>query len=139
MKFLYIIIILFISITCATASAADATSSDLPSHEAEELAKQCNLEARNALIHENLKLVEDICMKAVKEIEKSSTNKKYLINPILNLAFSFTLASQFDKADPLYKKALGIGEKIYEPGSREIKKINDVIRQHEEMKRHYGR
>jgi hypothetical protein len=119
----------------SNAVAVDSASVNALSEEAKSLSLKCNLEARNALIHGDVKLVEQLCMDAVKEIEKSSPDKELTINPLLNLAYTYTLAGLFDKATPLYERARGIGEKSFKPGSQELKKIDEVIKSHEEIVR----
>jgi len=126
-KYLYLIIFLVVIIYSTNALAADSALSKTLSPETEELSKQCNLEARNSLIHEDLKLVEDVCMKAVSEIEKSDKHKEFMVNPIMNLAFAYTMAGQFDKATPLYKKARDIRIQLYGADSKKIKEIDKMI------------
>lgn len=137
MKYLYVIVFLSACLICQHASAADSASGQPLSPQAQKLEKQCNLEARNSLIHGDTALVEEACMQAVKEIEKSRSDKKYLINPILNLAYSYTLAGQFDKAEPLYSRARHIGEQVYEADSKHLKEIDRLIGVKEEMKRQH--
>ena len=133
MKFIYAVSLMLVCTFYSNAVAVDSASVKALSEEAISLNEKCNLEARNALIHNNIKLVEQLCMDAVKEIEKSSSDKELTINPLLNLAYTYTLAGDFDKATPLYKRARDIGEKIYTPKSKKLKRIDEVIKSHEDI------
>lgn len=135
MKSIYVVILLFLSSSFSVAFGVDSAAVNELSDKAKSLSLQCNLEARNALISGDIQLVEQLCLDAVKEIEKSSSDKELTINSMLNLAYTYTLAGLFDKAAPLYEKAKGIGENVYKPGSMEMKKINDVISSHEDIVR----
>ena len=135
MKYVYVFMCVLVSLCCAHTFAADSASGESLSQEEMEFSATCNLEARNALVNGDMALVEKVCMQAIKEIEKSHADKEVLINPIMNLAFSYTLAGQFDKATPLYHRARHIREKLYGADSRELKEIEDMITQQEEMKR----
>ncbi len=135
MKFIYAVILMLACAFYSNAVAVDSASVNALSEEAKSLNEKCNLEARNALIHNNIKLVEQLCMDAVKEIEKSSPDKELIINPLLNLAYTYTLAGDYDKATPLYERARGIGERIYKPKSKKLKRIDEVIKSHEDIVR----
>lgn len=135
MKYLYLIICITVTLYCTSASAAGPSSSKKLPPEAEQLSKQCNLEAKNSLISEDIKLVEDLCMQAVEAIEKSGKDREFLINPIMNLAFAYTMAGQYEKADPLYKKARDIRIELYGTDSSKIKEIDKMIENQETMKR----
>jgi len=134
-KFIYVIILLFVSANFSNAVAVDSASVNELSAEAKSLSQECNLEARNSLISGDIRLVEKMCMGAIKEIEKSSSDKELIINPLLNLAYAYTLAGYFDKATPLYEQARGIGVKSYKPNSLKLKAIDDVIKSHEDIVR----
>lgn len=134
MKYLYLIIVFVVSLYSADSLAAGTPSRTL-SPEMEKLSKQCNIEARNSLISEDLKLVEDICMQTVTEIEKSDKDREFLINPIMNLAFAYTMAGQFDKATPLYKKARDIRIQLYGADSKKIKEIDKMIENQKTMQK----
>ncbi len=139
MKYLYVIMLLLISLNCTNTFAVDSASGTSLSQGEEELSKKCSLEARNALVNGDMALVEKVCMQAINEIEKSHADKEYLINPIMNLALSYTLAGQFDKATPLYYSARHIREKLYGPDSKKLKEIDDMIERQEEMKRQHNK
>ena len=94
----------------------------------------CNLAARNSLISGDIKRVEDLCSKAAKVMEDSYPGKGYMINPMLNLAFTYSLTGAYDKADTLLAQAKSIAEKLFEQGSSEMKKINDLIEDHNNRK-----
>lgn len=134
MKYLYLIIVFVVSLYSADSLAAGTPSRTL-SPEMEKLSKQCNIEARNSLISEDLKLVEDICMQTVTEIEKSDKDREFLINPIMNLAFAYTMAGHFDKATPLYKKARDIRIQLYGADSKKIKEIDKMIENQKTMQK----
>jgi len=134
MKYVYVVILFVVSLYCTNTFAGDAASSKKLSPETAELANQCNLEARNSLINGDLKLVEEICMQTVKEIEKSDKDREFMVNPIMNLAFAYTMAGEFDKATPLYNKARDIRIQLYGPESRKIKEIDKMIENQEAMK-----
>jgi hypothetical protein len=127
---------LFICLNGTSTFAVDSTpTGSLSTHE-EALSQKCNREARNALINGDIELVETVCTQAMEEIDKSHENKEYLINPMLNLAFSYTLAGQFDKATPLYNKARDIRKELYGPDSQKVKEIDRLIEEQEKIKRH---
>jgi len=136
MKYLYCAVLLLACLMLVNAYAGDSspTEKSLPD-EIIKLLKQCNLEARNSLVHGDVKLVEKVCMPLINQLQTSEENNKYLIDPIMNLAFSYTLAGQFEKAAPLYEKAKIIGTQLYEPDSRILKNINEVIRVQEDMQK----
>ncbi len=135
MRYMYLLIVISIISVVSTASASDPSSGKSVPSGATALIKKCNLEARNALINGDIQLVETICMKAVNEIEQSAADKKLIIDPLLNLAYSYTLAGLFEKATPLYERALSLSNKLYKPDSRESKKIDELYNVHKEMKR----
>ena len=135
MKSICAVIFLFLIASFSVALGVDSASVNELSEKAKSLSLQCNLEARNSLISGDIQLVEQLCLDAVKEIEKSSSDKELTINSLLNLAYTYTLAGLFDKATPLYEKAKGIGEKVYKPESMELRKINEVINSHEDIVR----
>lgn len=140
MKFFYVIISLIISLNCANALAADepkAKAKPLTQKE-EKLLEECNLAARNSLVNEDLAHVEKVCTQAINEIDRTHPGQEELINPIMNMAFSFTLAGQFDKAAPLYKRARDIREKLYGPNSKKLKEIDNYIKAQEGMKRDHS-
>ena len=138
MIILYVLILLFICPGYGSASSLDAASDNL-SPRAEELSNKCNLEARNALVNGDLELVEKLCTQAINELDKLNANKEYLINPMLNLAFSYTLAGHFDKAEPLYARARSINKQLYRPDSRKYKEIDEFITLQEREAGRHGR
>ena len=133
MKFLYMIALLAVTLTCTPALASDAPSEG-PSPEQQKLLKDCNLTARNSLINGDVKAVEDACTKAIREMKKSYPDKEYMINPMLNLAFTYSMGGYYDRAKPLLKRAKEIGQKLYKPGSKELKAIEDFIKDQEDRK-----
>jgi hypothetical protein len=137
MKYVYVFMFVLASLYCANAFAEDPASGKPLSQQEKEFSTKCNLEARNALVNGDMASVEKVCTQAIKEIEKSHADREYLINPIMNLAFSYTLAGRFDRATPLYNRARHIREKLYGADSRELKEIDDVIKKQEEMKRQH--
>jgi len=137
MKYVYVFMLMIGSLYCVNAFAEDSASGGALSQQEKEFLTTCNLEARNALVHGDLAIVEKVCIQAVKEIEKSHADKEPLVNPIMNLAFSYTLAGQFDKAAPLYNRARDIREKLYGSDSRELREIDDMIKKQEEIKRQH--
>ncbi len=137
MKYIYVFMFVFVIFHCANTVAADSATGETLSQQEKEFSTTCNLEARNALVHGDMALVEKVCTQAITEIEKSHADKDLLVNPIMNLAFSYTLAGQFDKATPLYNRARNIREKLYGADSRQLKEIDDMIKQQEEMKRQH--
>ncbi|MBI4683529.1 MAG: tetratricopeptide repeat protein [Nitrospirae bacterium] len=137
MNYIYVIIFLLVSLNCSNTFAADPASGSSLSPRANELLNKCNLESRNSLVSGDLALTDKVCMEAVKVIEKSDANKEFLINPIMNLAVSYSMAGQFDKAAPLYNRARDIRKELYGPDSIQVKEIDDTIRKQEEMKRQH--
>lgn len=137
MKYLYVVMFLLLPLHFTNALAADPAAGETLSQQEKEFSTICNLEARNSLVNGDLALVEKVCSQAIEEIDKNHTDKEHLINPIMNLAFSYTLAGRFDKATPLYNRARDIREKLYGADSREFKEIDDMIRQQEEMKKQH--
>ena len=137
MKYVYVFMLVLISLYCANVFAEDSASGGPLSQQEKEFSTKCNLEARNSLVNGDMALVEKVCTQAITEIEKSHADTESLINPIMNLAFSYTLSGQFDKATPLYKKARHIREKLYGADSRELKEIDEMIKRQEEMKRQH--
>ena len=127
MKYLYMIMILAATLICTPAFASDKAP-EAPSPEQQEMLKECNLAARNSLINGDVKLVESTCTKAMKEMATSFPDKEYVINPMLNLAFTYSMGGYFDRAKPLLEKAREIGQKIYKPGSKELRAIEDFIK-----------
>ena len=132
MKTFYALIIILAVITGSNSMAAENTSGNTMTPHETELFKQCNLEARNALINGNVKLVEDICMQTVSEIEKNHKSKELTINPLMNIAFLYTLSGNFDKATPLYNKARKLSEEAFGPDSAQVKAIDERIRAQED-------
>jgi vacuolar-type H+-ATPase subunit E/Vma4 len=137
MKYIYVFLFVLVGLYCAHTFAADSASDEALSKQEKEISNNCNLEARNALVHGDMALVEKVCTQAIKEIEKSHADKEVLVNPIMNLAFSYTLTGRFEKATPLYTRARNIREKLYGADSRELREIDDMIRKQEEMKRQH--
>ncbi len=135
MKYLYVIAFIIATVITATAFAADPEADNPLSPRELELLENCNLEARNSLIHEDLELVKNICTEAIENISKSHKDDKFIINPLMNLAFSYSLAGHFDKAEPIYDRALKIGKKSFPADSRKLRKITDVIKASENMKK----
>ncbi len=129
MKYLYVIIFIALNLVCSVAAAGELSA------EAKALSNKCNLEARNALINGDLELVENVCTQAMKTIGSTGKNRKYQINPMLNLAYSYSLSGQFEKAAPLYDRARLIGAEFYEPGNRILRDIDQLIEVHEKMKK----
>lgn len=138
MKFLYAIMFLFISLNCTNALAADPSKTVPLSQEEKKLSIDCNLAARNALINGDLEYVEKVCMQAIDKIGKSHPGQEQLVHPIMNLAFSFTLSGQFDRATPLYNRARTIREKLYGPDSMKLKEIDNLIKMQEGMKKQHS-
>ncbi|MEW6602114.1 MAG: tetratricopeptide repeat protein [Nitrospirota bacterium] len=136
MKNIYLIMLVLVSIAGSNVFAADAESGKKLSVQEEDLSTQCDLEARNALIHEDVTRVEKVCMQAIDQIGKSHPGQEVLINPIMNLAFSYTLTGQFDKATTLYDRARKIREKLYGADSTQLEEIDNMIKRQEEMKKH---
>lgn len=137
MKYIYVFMFVLVSLHCANSFAAEPASGDALSPQEKEFSTNCNLEARNALVHGDMALVEKICLQAISEIEKSHAGKEVLVNPIMNLAFSYTLTGRFDKATPLYDRARNIREKLYGADSKQLKEIDDMIKRQEEMKQQH--
>ncbi len=135
MKSFYFLMFLVFSLYYTNAFAAEPASDGSLSPKQKSMAMTCNLESRNSLINGDLVLAEKVCMQAVREIEKTHAGKEYLVNPIMNLAFAFTLAGQYDKATPLYSRARDIRVTLYGRDSIRLKEIDDRIKQQEEMKR----
>ncbi len=145
MKLLYAILIISISIISTFTSASAFSTSSSPAAETQPdnqfskeeltLLEKCNLEARNSLVSNDIALVQKVCTQAMNTISKSHKDQKYIINPIMNLAFTYSLAGQFDKATPLYDRALSIGEKSFPADSSKLKKIRDVIKANKNMKK----
>jgi len=123
MKFFYIIALL-----AATLISTGAFAEDKLSPQEESILNECNLAARNSLINGDIKAVEDACTKAMNEMKKSHPDKDYMIDPMLNLAFTYSLGGYYDRAEQLLKRAKEIGQKIYKPGSKELKAIEDFIK-----------
>lgn len=135
MKTFYALLIILAVMTGSNSMAAENTSENtMTPHEAE-LFQNCNLEARNALINGNVQLVEDLCTQTINEIEKNHKSRELTINPIMNLAFLYTLSGNFDKATPLYNKARKLSEEAYGPDSAQVKAIDERIRAQEDGKR----
>lgn len=139
MKYIYVVACLLLILISVNASAGDATADNPLSQEARELSKSCNLEARNFLVSGNLASVEELCTRAVSVIEKSRADREYMINPMMNLALSYTLAGQFDKATQLYNRARDIREKLYGADSKRLKEIDDMIKRQEEIQKQHRR
>lgn len=136
MKYVYVALCLFLSLNSLNAFAEVPAGDNSLSEEARELSMKCNLEARNFLVSGDLALVAELCTQAVSVIEKSPADKEYMINPMMNLAFAYTLAGQFDKATPLYNRARDIREKLYGPDSKKLKEIDGMIKRQEEIQKH---
>ncbi|MBL7032356.1 MAG: hypothetical protein ISR97_04145 [Nitrospira sp.] len=138
MKYIYMIMLLAATLIYTNALAQPSSAKppkEMPVvAQQQELLMDCNLAARNSLISGDIKKVEETCTKAVNEMTKSFPNKGYMINPMLNLAFTYSLTGDFDKADPLLAKAKLLGEKFYESGGSEMKSINDFITDHNKRK-----
>ncbi len=136
MKYLYGFVLFVACLIHITVYAVDSSPTEKSLPDAIiMLLKQCNLEARNALVHGDVEPVEKACMPLINQLYSVEENKKYVIDPIMNLAFSYTLAGQFEKAAPLYEKAKLIGAQLYEPDSRILRNINEVIRVQENMQK----
>ena len=133
MKYLYITALLLITIIITPVFAANAPK-EMPTQEQTNMMMACNLAARNSLINMDIQKVEATCTKAMNEMDKAYTDKSYMINPILNLAFIYSLTGEYAKADPLLAKAKSIGEKYYKAGSSEMKNINGLIEDHNNRK-----
>ena len=133
MKFLYITAFLLVTLIITPAFASDAATEG-PSPEQQTLLKDCNLAARNSLINGDVKMVEDTCTKAIREMTTSYPDKAYMINPMLNLAFTYSMGGYYQRAEPLFKRAKEIGQKLYKPGSKELKAIEDFIKDQEYRK-----
>jgi hypothetical protein len=138
MKYLYTIVLLAATLICTNAFAqphSQKAPKEMPGTAQEQkLLMDCNLAARNSLINGDIPKVEKTCTKAMNEMEKSFPDRGYMINPMLNLAFTYSLTGDFDKADPLLAKAKSLGEKFYKPGGSEMKSINDFIEDHNRRK-----
>ncbi len=134
MKYLSLIIVVVVSLYSANLMAADSPKVTKLSPETEALSQTCSREAKNALINGDLALVEKICMQAINDIEKSEVNKEFMVNPIMNLAFSYTLSGLYDKATPLYKQARDIRVELYGPDSKKLKSIDKLIENQEAIK-----
>lgn len=139
MKLLSIIVCFVVTLISAQAFGADAESKGLLSEKGKQLSEQCNLEARNSLVSDDLALVEKVCTEAVDEMEKSGADKKYQINPLMNMGVALTFSGQYEKALTYYKRARVIGEKVYGPDSGDLKQIDETIQKHEDMKAHQNR
>jgi hypothetical protein len=137
MKYIHVFMFVLVSLHCANTFAADSSSGETLSQQEKEFSAKCNLEARNSLVNGDMALVEKVCTQAINEIEKSHAGKEVMVNPIMNLAFSYTLTGQFDKATLLYNRARIIREKLYGADSRQLKEIDDMIMKQEEMKRQH--
>jgi len=133
MKSLYITALLAATLIITPVFAADA-SKEMPTEEQNQMMIDCNLAARNSLINLDIRKVEVTCTKVMNEMEKEYPDKGYMINPMLNLAFIYSLSGNYDKSEPLLAKARELGEKHYKPGSLEMKKINDFIKDQEDRK-----
>ena len=138
MKYIFTIAILAVSLICTNAFAQHGSPKppkEMPlTTQEQKLFMDCNLVARNSLINGDIAKVERTCMMAVKEMEKSHPDKDYLIHPVLNLAFTYSLMGDYDKAEPLLARAKSLGEKFYKPGSKEMKSIDDFIEDHNKRK-----
>ena len=133
MKYIYITALLLITLIVTPVFAADA-SKEMPTQEQTDMMIECNLAARNSLINMDIQKVEVTCTKSMHEMERAYPDKGYMINPMLNLAFIYSLTGEYAKADPLLAKAKSIGEKYYKAGSSEMKNINDLIADHNKRK-----
>ncbi len=129
MKYLYMIIFLAVSLISTGVFASEAVKVT-PTQEQTDMMMACNLAARNSLINMDIQKVEDTCTKSMNEMERSYPDKGYMINPMLNLAFIYSLTGEYAKADPLLAKAKSLGQKYYKDGSSEMKSINDLIADH---------
>ncbi len=138
MKFSYMIMLLAATLICTNVFAQPASTAPPKemaiTAQGQELLMDCNLAARNSLISGDIAKVESTCKIAIKEMEKSHPDKDYMIHPMLNLAFTYSLIGAYDKAEPYLAKAKEIGEKFHKPGSSEMKKINDFIEDHNKRK-----
>jgi len=132
------VLFLFLVLGLSTVYAADTAEAGPLSQREAELSDQCNLAARNSLASGDLTMVEKTCTQAINEIDKAHPGQEYLINPILNLAFSYTLAGQFDKATPLYSRARKIRVKLYGPDNIKVKEVEKLIRNQEEIQKQSG-
>jgi hypothetical protein len=126
---IYITTLLLVTIIITPVFASEAAKVT-PTPEQNNLMMECNLAARNSLINMDIQKVEVTCTKAMNEMDKAYTDKSYMINPIMNLAFIYSLTGEYAKADPLLAKAKSIGEEYYKAGSSEMKNINDLIEDH---------
>ncbi|RJR18838.1 MAG: tetratricopeptide repeat protein [Nitrospiraceae bacterium] len=135
MKYYYLIALLIAGLCLSDSFAADSSAHKAMSLHEDDFSTQCNLEARNALVNGDLALVERVCTQAITELEKSDEDREALVNPIMNLAFSYTLTGRFDKATPLYNRARNIREKLYGADSKQTKEIDDMIKRQEEMRK----
>jgi hypothetical protein len=133
MKSLYITALLTVTLIISPVFAADAAK-ETPTPEQTQMMMDCNLAARNSLINADIRKVEATCTNAINEMEKSFPDKGYMINPMLNLAFVYSLSGNYEKAGPLLARARELGKKYYEPGSKEMRKIEDFIKDQEERK-----
>lgn len=133
MKSLLIIMFLTAALICSNAFAEDDPINK-PSPKEEKLLMDCNLAARNSLINGDIPRVEKTCTEAIKEMERVHPDKGHMINPMMNLAFTYSLTGDYAKAEPLLAKAKKIGEKFYKPGSTEMKSINRFIEDHNKRK-----
>ena len=136
MKSLSIIVCFVVILIGAQDFGSDAASESPLSEKGKQLSEKCNLEARNSLVSDDLAQVEKVCTEAVEEMETSGADKKYQINPLMNMGVALTFSGHYEKALTYYKKARTIGEKVYGPGSRDLKQIDETIKKHEDMKAH---
>jgi len=138
-KIFNIVIILFV-ITAGALAFADSseTRAELSSRE-KAMDMACNREARNALAANDTTVVEKICTDAISVIGKNHPDTEALVNPLMNLAFSYTLASKFSKASPLYERARAIRAKQFGPDSSQVKEIDNMITSQDELARHRAR
>ena len=138
MRYLYIVTLLAATLICKNVLAQPSLvkpPKEMPVvAQQQELLMDCNLAARNSLISGDIKKVEETCTKAVNEMTKSFPNRGYMINPMLNLAFTYSLTGDYAKAEPILARAKELGEKYYKPGSSEMKSINDFIEDNEKRK-----
>ncbi len=138
MKYIYTITLLAATLICTNAFAQPTTTAPTKdmaiTAQGQKLLMDCNLASRNSLINGDIAKVENTCTIAMKEMEKSYPEKDYMIHPMLNLAFTYSLIGDYDKAEPYLAKAKVIGEKFHKPGSGEMKKINDFIEDHNKRK-----
>ena len=135
MKTFYALIIILAVMTGSNLMAAESTTENTMTPRETELFKQCNLDARNALINGDVRLVEKTCMQTVNEIEKNHKSKELTINPLMNLAFLYTLSGKFDKATPLYNKARKISAEVFGPDSKQVAAIDERIKTQEEAQK----